>query len=192
MLVRIDWRTVTEEHVAPGGMLRLDPAAAARLWPHHPDAARFAAEVGIPHADGLFRLLAGLAAAPSGRTGAPARAFTDPYGDGEPVDTPHGRLRQLGEVYQSTVYVHADDGTIWISDPDHEVEYERVHGDLSSFSYLVYKTAVERPGPEESPTPYDWADIDEIIREGMDRWDPLPFGGTTHFWEMFLDSYPML
>ncbi|GAA2805325.1 hypothetical protein GCM10010441_32690 [Kitasatospora paracochleata] len=187
MLVQIDWSVVSGEHVPAGGMLRLRKEAAARIWSDE-DAARFAVEVGVPHSNGLFRIVAELA---ERDPASPDWAFVEPY-EGGRVDTPHGPLQQLGEVYQSLVYVHLGDGTVWISDPDSEVEYELVHRDLSSFAYLVYKIAAEKPRPEEDPDPFDWADAEEIIREDTTAWDPLPFESGAHFWEMYLESYPML
>lgn len=184
MLVGIEWPLVVRQ-AAPGDLLRLRPDAAARIWADA-DAARFAAEVGIPHSNGLFRILAELADRdPSSRR----TAFTEDLDPG-PVDTPHGRLQPLGMLFQAVVLVHLGDGTIWVSDPDSESAYERIHGDVSSLGYLVYKFEVERPGPDERPDPHDWAAVEEIVREGMERWDPLPF--KSGFWTSFLDSYPML
>lgn len=186
MLVQVDWRAITAGAV-PGDLLRFRPEAAARIWPDG-DGASFATEVGVPHSGGLFRILEDLADRDPAN---PDRAFAEGL-DPEPVDTSHGRLQPLGKLYQADVFVSLDDGTIWVSDPDSEVEYELIHRDLSSLSYLVYKFAVERPGPEERPNPHDWADVEEIVREGMSRWDPLPFEGGAEFWESYLDSYPML
>ncbi|MFF4339580.1 SUKH-4 family immunity protein [Kitasatospora sp. NPDC001540] len=187
MLVSIDWRAVAEE-VPAGGMLRLRPDAAARIWPGDGAAARFAATTGVPYSDGLFRILAALA---ERDPASPPTAFVEDA-DPAPVDTPHGRLQPLGELYQADVFVHLGDGTIWVSDPDADVEYELVHRDLSSLSYLVYKIAAERPAPEERPTPNDWADVEEIVREDATAWDALPFRDGARFWAAYLDSYPML
>ncbi|MFD8478078.1 hypothetical protein [Kitasatospora sp. NPDC059673] len=52
--------------------------------------------------------------------------------------------------------------------------------------------AAEKPLPEERPTPHDWADVEEIIREDMTAWDHLPFESGARFWEAYLESYPML
>ncbi|MFJ1758367.1 SUKH-4 family immunity protein [Kitasatospora sp. NPDC088134] len=186
MLVSIDWQAVVAETPA-GGLLRLRPDAAARIWPDEADA-RFAAEVGIPYSNGLFRILAALA---ERDPASPDTAFVKGE-DPEPIDTPHGELQPLGEVYQADVYIRLTDGTIWVSDPDSEVEFELVHQDLSSLSYLVYKLAAEKPLPEERPTPNDWAGVEEIIREDMTAWDRLPFESGARFWEAYLDSYPML
>ncbi|MEU3776894.1 SUKH-4 family immunity protein [Streptomyces sp. NPDC032472] len=184
MLVGIDWPVVVQR-AAPGDLLRIRPEVAARIWPDG-DGARFVTQVGIPHSNGLFRILEELADRnPSNRE----TAFTkDPAP--QPVDTPHGRLQPLGMLFQAVVFVHLDDGTIWACDPDSETEFERIHGDVSSLGYLVYKFEVERPGPDERPNPNDWAAIEEIVREGMERWDSLPF--RSEFWTSFLDSYPML
>ncbi|MER5348858.1 SUKH-4 family immunity protein [Kitasatospora sp. NPDC002551] len=184
MLVGIDW-PVLVERAAPGDLLRFRPDAAARIWPDG-DGARFVTEVGIPNSRGLFRILEELA---DRDPASPETAFED-WPSPEPVETPHGLLQPLGMLYQAVVFVHLGDGTVWASDPDSEIEYELIHGDVSSLAYLVYKFEVERPDPDERPTPYDWAEIEEIVREGMERWDPLPF--KSEFWTAFLDSYPML
>ncbi|MFD8791230.1 SUKH-4 family immunity protein [Streptomyces vinaceus] len=186
MLVRVDWRAITAG-AAPGDLLRFRPQSAARIWPDG-DGAGFATEVGIPNSGGLFRILEDLA---QRDPASPETAFVDDL-DAEPVSTPHGRLQPLGVLFQADVFVRLDDGTIWVRDPDSEIEYELIHRDLSSLSYLVYKFAVEKPGPEERPDPNDWAAVEEIVREGMSRWDPLPFESGAQFWELFLDSYPML
>lgn len=55
----------------------------------------------------------------------------------------------------------------------------------------MYKIEVEKPSPDERPTPYDWANAEECVREGMERWDEVPFGDDTQFWEAFMDSYHM-
>ncbi|MFD0564307.1 SUKH-4 family immunity protein [Kitasatospora saccharophila] len=123
--------------------------------------------------------------------GQPPTAFVEDA-DPAPVDTPHGRLQPLGELYRADVFVHLGDGTIWVADPDSDVEYELAHRDVSSLSYLVYKIAAERPTPEERPTPHDWADVEEIIREDATAWDELPFRAGARFWAAYLDSYPML
>ncbi|MEV6971891.1 SUKH-4 family immunity protein [Kitasatospora sp. NPDC093806] len=190
MLVNIDWRAVERTGEDPGvpnwSMLRLRAEAAAELWPGDPEAARFATEVGVPFARGLFRLLPEHARR---RPENPDRAFAREPLTESLVETAHGRLRQLGELFGGFVFVNLDDGTIWVCDPDSEVEYELIHGDVSSFSYLVYKVEVERPLDEERPTPYDWADAEEFVREGMARWDPLPFERGARFWEAFLDTW---
>ena len=79
-----------------------------------------------------------------------------------------------------------------VSDPDAEAEFELIHQDLSSLAYLTYKLAAEKPRPEERPTPYDWADVEKIIRDDMTAWDRLPFESGARFWEMYLESYSML
>jgi hypothetical protein len=186
VLVQVDWQAIAEETPA-GGLLRLRPDAAARIFSDE-EAARFAVEFGIPHSGGLFRLLAGLAERDPAN---PDWALVEPL-EPEPVDTPHGRLQQLGELYKAFVFVRLSDGTIWVSDPDSETRYELIHQDLSSLSYLVYKVAVERPGPEEDPDPNDWADVEEIIREDTTAWDSLPFESGAKFWEAYLEDYPML
>ncbi|MFJ3877030.1 SUKH-4 family immunity protein [Streptomyces sp. NPDC090077] len=184
VLVGIEWPLVVEGS-APGDLLRFRLDAAARIWPEG-DGARFVTEVGIPYSGGLFRILEELA---ERDPASPATAFAKDL-DALPVDTPVGRLQPLGFLFQAVVYVHLGDGTIWAADPDAEIEYELVHGDVSSLGYLVYKFRVERPGPDERPNPHDWAAVEEIVREGMERWDPLPF--RSGFWTLFLDSYPML
>ncbi|MEV0530380.1 SUKH-4 family immunity protein [Kitasatospora sp. NPDC050463] len=184
MLVQIDWPVVVER-AEPGDLLRFRPEVAARIWPDG-DGARFVTEVGIPHSNGLFRILEEFA---DRDPASPERAFAT-WPGAEPVDAPHGRLQPLGMLYQAVVFVHLGDGTIWASDPDAEIEYELIHGDVSSLGYLVYKFEVERPGPDERPDPNDWAEVEELVREGMERWDSLPF--KSEFWTSFLDSYPML
>ncbi|WP_338933436.1 SUKH-4 family immunity protein [Streptomyces netropsis] len=183
-MVGIDWPVVVER-AAPGDLLRFRPDVAAWIWPDG-DGARFVTEVGIPHSNGLFRILEELA---DRDPASPETAFTKGLG-AEPVDTPHGRLQPLGMLFQAVVFVSLGDGTIWVSGPDSEIEYELIHGDVSSLGYLVYKFEVERPGPDERPNPNDWADVEEIVREGMEAWDSLPF--MSEFWTSFLDSYPML
>ncbi|MFD7730167.1 SUKH-4 family immunity protein [Kitasatospora phosalacinea] len=186
MLVSVDWEGIAEE-ATPGDLLRLRPDAAARIWPDPADA-RFAVRFGVPYSDGLFRILPALA---ERDPASPETAFAEEGGP-EPVDTPHGRMQPLGELYQADVYVRLDDGTIWVSDPDAEVEYELIHQDLSSLSYLVYKVAVEKPLPEEDPTPHDWAEVEEIIREDVTAWDRLPFESGAQFWNAYMESYPMM
>jgi hypothetical protein len=186
VLVQVDWQAIAEG-TAAGGLLRLRPDAAARIWPDEADA-RFAVEFGIPYSNGLFRILPDLAERDQASPGTAFAAGTDPV----PIDTSHGRLQPLGELYQADVYVRLADGTIWVSDPDSEVEFELIHQDLSSLSYLVYKIAAEKPLPEEHPTPNDWADVVEIICEDMTAWDPLPFESGARFWRVYLESYPML
>ncbi|KJY40286.1 hypothetical protein ADK60_24350 [Streptomyces sp. XY431] len=183
VLVGIEWPVVVER-AAPGDLLRFRPDVAARIWPEG-DGARFVTEIGIPFSNGLFRILEEFA---DRDPATPAHAFET--WDSSPVDTPHGRLQPLGSLFQATVYVHLGDGTIWVSDPDAEIEYELIHGDVSSLSYLVYKFEVERPGPDERPDPNDWAAVEEIVQEGMERWDSLPF--KSEFWAMFLDTWATL
>ncbi|MFD7033537.1 SUKH-4 family immunity protein [Streptomyces sp. NPDC059917] len=184
MRVKIDWPVVVER-AEPGDLLRFRPDAAARIWPGG-GGARFVTEVGIPYSNGLFRMLAELA---DRDPASPETAFDSSW-SAEPVDTPHGKLQPLGTLFQATVFVHLGNGTIWVCDADSEIEYEVIHQDVSSLAYLVYKFEVERPGPDERPSPHDWAEVEEIVREGMERWDALPFAST--FWGSFLDSYPML
>ncbi|KJK55544.1 SUKH-4 family immunity protein [Saccharothrix sp. ST-888] len=186
MLVELDWQAVVASQPT-GGMLRFRADAASAIW-SDPGTARFATEFGVPHSRGLFRILADLAERdPAG----PERALVDDI-DPLPIDTPHGELRPLGLLFNSFLYVRPADGTIWVSDPDAEEEFELIHQDLSSLAYVVYKVEAERPGPEEDPDPYDWADIEEIIREDTARWDRTPFESGAQFWERFLLSYPMM
>ncbi|WP_441249524.1 SUKH-4 family immunity protein [Kitasatospora sp. McL0602] len=186
MLVAADWPGIASD-MRPGGLLRFRPEVASAIWPD-PEDARFAVEYGVPHAGGLFRIAPGVA---QPDPAIPDEAFAREVG-AEPVETPHGKLQPLGELYQADVFVKLDDGTIWVSDPDSEIEFELVNQDLSSLSYLVYMFEAERPGPDERPTPYDWADIEEIIREDIAAWDQRPFDAGTRFWETYLDSYPMM
>ncbi|MFE6744904.1 SUKH-4 family immunity protein [Kitasatospora purpeofusca] len=183
MLVGIDW-PVLVERAAPGDLLRFRPEAAAELWSGDADAVRFVTEIGVPFSNGLFRILEELA---DRRPDNPDWAFARPLTDAL-VETEHGRLRQLGELYGGFVFLNLDDGTIWVCDPDADEEYELIHRDISSLSYLVYKIEVEKPEPEERPTPYDWVNAEECVREGMERWDEVPFGDGTQFWNVFMDS----
>jgi hypothetical protein len=185
VLVRIDWQAVTAS-MPPGGLLRFRSDAAGRIWSE--EDARFAVETGVPYSNGLFRILTDLAEHDPASPGTAFAVGADPV----PVDTPHGRLQLLGELFQADVYARLSDGTIWVHDPDAEVAFELIHQDLSSLSYLVYKIAAEKPLPEEHPTPNDWADVEEIIREDMTAWDRLPFESGARFWEAYLESYPML
>ncbi|MFE3262341.1 SUKH-4 family immunity protein [Nocardia sp. NPDC059229] len=168
-------------------MLRFRADFAERIWTT-PDAVAFAVTCGIPHSRGLFRISAEV----SDRDPAsPDLAFIDDI-DSTPTFTSAGQLQPLGLLFHSPLYVRPTDGTIWVSDPDSEVELELIHLDLSSLAYLVYKVEIERPDPDEDPTPYDWAEIEEIIQEGMNRWDTTPFDPCTRFWATFLESYPMM
>ncbi|MFF7690331.1 SUKH-4 family immunity protein [Streptomyces syringium] len=121
---------------------------AAWIWPDG-DGARFVTEIGIPHSNGLFRILEELA---DRDLASSETAFTKGLGT-EPVDTPHGRLQPLGMLFQAVVFVSLGDGTIWVSGPDSEIEYELIHGDASSLGCLVYKFEVERPGRTSARTP---------------------------------------
>ncbi|MEC3918612.1 SUKH-4 family immunity protein [Nocardia sp. CDC160] len=168
-------------------MLRFRADFAERIWTT-PDAVEFAVEFGIPHSRGLFRMSADLA---DRDPASPNMAYIADI-DSMPTDTPVGELQPLGLLFHGMLYVRPTDGTIWVSDPDAEVEFELIHRDLSSLAYLVYKVEVERPGPDEDPTPYDWAEVEEIIQEGMNRWDTTPFDEGTRFWTTFLESYPMM
>ncbi|MER8183105.1 SUKH-4 family immunity protein [Kitasatospora sp. NPDC094015] len=186
MQVRVDWKAVVRETPA-GGLLRLRSDAAARIWPEG-EVRAFAAEIGVPHSDGLFRLSSELA---DRDPATPGWAFVEPM-EPLPFDTAHGRFQQLGMLRQASVHVRLEDGTIWVDDPDAEVGHELIHRDLSSLSYLVYKVAAEKPLPEEDPTPYDWADVEEIIRADTTAWDRLPFESGARFWEGYLEDYPLL
>ncbi|GAA5189804.1 hypothetical protein GCM10023322_43340 [Rugosimonospora acidiphila] len=186
MLVSVDWRAIAAD-VPAGSLLRIRADQAARIWSDGADA-RFAAEFGIPYSDGLFRMLAGVA---DRDPGAPEPAYVE-GADPVPFDGPHGPLLQLGLVYGAELYVCLPDGTIWVADPDSEHELELIHRDLSSLSYLLYVIKAEKPRPEERPTPNDWADVEDLIREAITPWDDLPFGGEGRFWDRYLDSYPML
>ncbi|WP_371479983.1 SUKH-4 family immunity protein [Kitasatospora sp. NBC_00315] len=204
MLVSIDWQ-VLERSLPPGGLLKFRADAAARIWPDA-QAARFATEYGVPHSGGLFRALPDLV---ERDPASPDSVFQDDL-SAEPIDTPAGLLQPVGMVYQSEVFVRPADGTVWICDPDHSLDdgpdggsdedtvefdglvYELAHRDLSSFAYLVYKVEAERPRPEDDPYPDDWAAVIDLIRTRMTAWDRQPFRSGAHFWEMYLDSYPML
>ncbi|MEU6584379.1 SUKH-4 family immunity protein [Nocardia sp. NPDC046763] len=186
MLVGVDWRAVRTS-LPPGEMLRFRADFAERIWTT-PDAVAFAVTFGIPYSRGLFRISAEVADRDPTN---PDLAFIDDI-DSTPTHTPAGELQPPGLLFHSLLYVRPTDGTIWVSDPDAEVEFELIHRDLSSLAYLVYKVEIERPGPDEDPTPFDWAEIEEIIQEGMNRWDTTPFESETRFWTTFLESYPMM
>lgn len=206
MLVSVDWQAL-ERSLPAGGLLKFRADVAARIWPDA-DAARFAVEYGVPHSRGLFRALPGLV---ERDPATPASVFEDDLPAG-PLETPAGHFQPLGTVYQSEVFVRPTDGTIWICDPDRtldespdedgvavgetfefdELVYELAHRDLSSFSYTVYKAEAERPSPEDDPYPDDWAAVMDLIRRRVTAWDEQPFRSGGHFWEMFLESSPML
>ncbi|MFE7562963.1 SUKH-4 family immunity protein [Kitasatospora sp. NPDC057500] len=184
MLVSVDWKAIVEEDLPAGAMMRVRPEAAAEIWSDPADAG-FASKIGFPTASRLFRLLDELAEKDPAH---PEQVFVEAL-EPLPVVTPHGRLRQLGELFGGFVFVSLDDGTIWVHDPDADEEYELIHKDLTSLAYLLYKVEGERPRPEEDPSPYDWADAEEYIREDVTRWDPLPFESGAQFWAMFLDTW---
>ncbi|MEC3955891.1 SUKH-4 family immunity protein [Nocardia sp. CDC153] len=186
MLVGVDWEAVRGS-LPPGEMLRFRGDFAERVWRTR-DAVEFAVTFGIPYSRGLFRMSAEVAE----RDAASADMEFVADIDSMPTVTPVGELQPLGLLFHAMLYVRPADGTIWVSDPDAEVEFELIHRDLSSLAYLVYKVEVERPGPEEDPTPYDWAEVEEIIQEDMNRWDATPFDDATRFWTTFLQSYPMM
>jgi hypothetical protein len=87
--------------------------------------------------------------------------------------------------------LNRSDGTVWVSHPESETEYELINRDLSSLSYLLYLIDGEKPLPEEDPDPYDWADAEEIVREKITRWDALPFADPGGFWDSYLESYAL-
>jgi hypothetical protein len=185
VLVSVDWPGIASD-LPPGSLLRVRADLAARIWTDPADAA-FAAEYGIPYSDGLFRILTG---AVDRDPASPDTAFVDGP-EPDPVETPQGVLVKLGLLYGGELFVSRSDGTVLVSDPDADVEYEPIHRDLSSLSYLLYLIEGEKPRPEENPNPYDWADAEAIVREKITRWDPLPFAEEDGFWGRYLESYAM-
>lgn len=184
MLVSVDWPGIVGDLPA-GSLLRVRTELAAGIWSDPADA-RFAAEVGIPYADGLFRILVSVV---ERDPASPDTAFVE--GDPAEVDTGDGVLVQLGSLYGGALYLNRSDGTVWVSHPDSETEYELINRDLSSLSYLLYLIDGEKPLPEEDPDPYDWADAEEIVREKITRWDALPFADPGGFWDTYLESYAL-
>jgi hypothetical protein len=189
VLVAVDWAAIARD-VPAGTLLRVRADWAPRIWADDTDA-RFATEFGIPYADGLFRMLDGVA---ERDPGAPEMAYV--RGEPVPVDGPHGPLLQLGVLYGAGLYVSPSAGTIWVSDPDSDPDaedgLELIHRDLSSLSYLLYVIETEKPRPDERPTPLDWAGATDNVREAIAAWDDVPFGSEARFWEAYLDAYPML
>jgi hypothetical protein len=184
VLVSVDWPGIVSD-LPPGSLLRVRARLAARIWSDPADV-RFAVEVGIPYADGLFRILASVA---DRDPTSPDTAFVE-AGPAE-VGSGKGVLVQLGVLYGGALYVKVSDGTVWVSHSDSETEYELISRDLSSLSYLLYLVEGEKPPPEDDPDPYDWADAERIVREKITRWDPLPFAQPGGFWDTYLDSYAL-
>jgi hypothetical protein len=182
VLVSADWLGIVDD-LPPGSLLRVTARLAARIWSDPADV-RFAAEVGIPYADGLFRILASVA---DRDPTSPDTAFVE--GGPAEIDADGGTLIQLGVLYGGALYVKDSDGTVWVSHPDSETQYELINRDLSSLAYLLYLIEGEKPLPEEDPDPYDWAAAEQIVREKATRWDPLPFADPEGFWDAYMDSY---
>lgn len=182
MLVSVDWPGIVSD-LPPGSLLRVTARLAARIWSDPADV-RFAVEVGIPYADGLFRILASAA---DRDPASPDTAFVE--GGLAEVDAVEGALIQLGVLYGGALYVNPSDGTVWVSHSGSETEFELINRDLSSLAYLLYLIEGEKPLPEEDPDPYDWAAAEQIVREKATRWDPLPFAGPEGFWDTYMDSY---
>ncbi|WP_042407769.1 SUKH-4 family immunity protein [Streptacidiphilus carbonis] len=180
MLVTVDWDAIAAD-LPPGSLLRVRPETAAQLWSDPADI-RLAATIGIPYADGLFRILDGLAAPDSA---APSTAIVS---DGGATPPPGGPLARLGSLYGGRLFVSRADGTVHVSHPDSENRFELINGDLSS-RYLLYLVDGERPPPEEDPDPYDWVDAEAIVREKITRRDPVPFAGPGSFWGGYMESY---
>lgn len=185
MLVSVDWPGIAGD-LPPGSLLRVRADLAEGIWADPADAA-FAAEFGVPYADGLFRMLTGAA---DRDPASPATAFVDGP-EPAPVETPQGLLIRLGLLYGGELFVSRADGSVRVSHPDSDAEYELINQDLSSLSYLLYLIEGEKPRPEENPDPYDWADAEAIVREKITRWDPLPFAEEGGFWDRYLDSYAL-
>ena len=115
-MVSVDWQ-VLERSPPAGGSLKFRADVAARIWPDA-DAARFAAEYGVPHSRGLFRALPGLVERDPA-TSEPV--FEDDLPAG-PLETPAGNFRPLGMVYRSELFVRPADGTVRICDPDRTLD----------------------------------------------------------------------
>ena len=183
MLVPVDWPSIAGA-VPTGSLLRIRPEVAARIWAD-PDDARFAAQYGIPYCRGLFQIHSAVAAAePDHPEGSSV--------DGPEFvarDSPHGELMPLGYLYGGTLFVHAADGGIWVEDPESEIEYELIHVDLSSFSYMLHLLESERPLPESDPLTRDWIAAEERIRAKISRWDDVPCAEAEGFWGRFFESY---
>ncbi len=185
MLVKVDWPSVAAD-VPRGHLLKVRPDAAARIWADLDDA-RFAAQYGIPYCRGLFQIHSAVAAVDPDN---PENSSVDGP-EFVAHDSPHGKLMPLGELYGGTLYVHAGDGGVWVEDPESEIEYELIHADLSSFSYMLYLLEAERPLPESNPLTRDWIAAEERIRAKITEWDEIPCAEAEGFWDRFFESYLM-
>lgn len=188
MLVEVDWDAIVAER-AKGGLVRVRPDCAARIW-RDAGAASFAATIGFQCGEGPFRILAGIS---ERDPEAPATAFyesADSF-DAQPVDTPHGPFQPIGIIFDNLVFADPADGSVWISDIDCDTEYEKMHQDVSSFAYVLYLLKAERPKDEADPDGLDWSEAIDSIRQKITRWDATPFAEADGFWERYLDSYPM-
>ncbi|GLY78540.1 SUKH-4 family immunity protein [Actinoallomurus iriomotensis] len=150
---------------------------------------RFATEVGVCHADGLFRPFASLI---DPDPEIPDDCVTERDDVPQPVDTPKARLQQLGWMMTGRAFVSLDDGTIWHGDPDRDAGYELINSDLSSLAYVLYKVMAEAPTRRaELPSPDDWEQAENVVRADTQRWDPAPFSEADGLWSRYLDEYQL-
>lgn len=185
MLVKVDWPSVAAG-IPRGHLLKVRPEVAARIWAD-PDDAQFAEHFGIPYCRGLFQMYAAVGVAdPDNPRGS---SVVGP--EFVPHDSPHGKLMPLGDLYGGTLYAHAAEGGIWVEDPESETEYELIHADLSSLSYMLYLLEAERPLPESDPHTRDWIAAEERIRAKITHWDEIPCAEAEGFWGRFFESYLM-
>ncbi|WP_161789676.1 SUKH-4 family immunity protein [Phaeacidiphilus oryzae] len=187
MLTAVEWQRVVDTEPR-GALVRFRREFAERVW-SDPEDVRFATEIGVCHSDGLFQAFTSVIDRdPETDDSCVTEADEVP----EPVDTPKGRLQQLGWMMGGRTFVSLDDGTIWRSAPDLGVDHELVNSDLSSLAYVLYKVMAEAPTrTEELPSPEDWEGAENLIREDTRRWDPVPFSDADGFWSRFLDEYQM-
>ena len=188
MLVEVDWDVIVVEK-ALGSPVRMRPDCAARIW-GDAAAASFAATVGFHCGEGPFRILAGISVRESEASATAFQESTIPF-EALPVDTPHGNFQPIGVIFDNQVFTDPADGSVWISDIDCDIEYEKMHQDVSSFAYLLYLLKAERPRDEEDPDGLDWCEAIDSIRQKITRWDVTPFADADGFWERYLDSYPV-
>ncbi|MEU0505497.1 SUKH-4 family immunity protein [Nocardia sp. NPDC005998] len=183
MLVNVEWRRVVESASA-GTLLRFRREFAERVW-SDPDDIAFATGVGVTR--GPFQPFRSVIE-PDPDT--PEHVLEDQDNVPEPVETPHGRMQQLGVLFGGDLglYVSLEDGEIWADDWEYE-ELRRINGDLSSLAYVLYKLEAEAPTDEESDDPYAHVDAAAIIRQDTRRFDRLPF--RMSFWEQVLDEYQL-
>ncbi|MCO5973079.1 SUKH-4 family immunity protein [Actinoallomurus soli] len=187
MRVTVEWQRVIDTE-PQGALVRFRREFAQEVWSDPVDL-RFATEVGVCHSDGLFRAFTSLI---ERDPQIPEGCVTERDDVPEPVDTPKGRLQQLGWMMTGRTFVNLNDGTVWHSDPDQAVDYELINSDLSSLAYVLYKVMAEAPTRrEELPSPDDWEEAENIVRADTQRWDPVPFSDPDGFWSRYLDEYQL-